>query len=72
MGGMKLVRDRIPEVMRAAGQAAVVHTADPVEFGVLLRLKLTEEVDEFRTSCVEIRAKDRRPVRRMQDIPRFG
>jgi predicted house-cleaning noncanonical NTP pyrophosphatase (MazG superfamily) len=36
--------------MRAAGQAAVVHTADPVEFGVLLRQKLTEEVDEFLTS----------------------
>jgi len=47
MGGMKLVRDKIPEIMRAAGQVAVVHTADPVEFPVLLRQKLTEEVDEF-------------------------
>jgi predicted house-cleaning noncanonical NTP pyrophosphatase (MazG superfamily) len=47
MGGMKLVRDKIPEIMRAAGQRAVVHTADPVEFQVLLRQKLTEEVDEF-------------------------
>ena len=47
MGGMKLVRDKIPEIMRAAGQRAVVHTADPVEFPVLLRQKLTEEVDEF-------------------------
>src|SRR6266511_1405791 len=46
MGGMKLVRDKIPEIMRAAGQRAVVHTADPVEFQVLLRQKLTEEVDE--------------------------
>jgi predicted house-cleaning noncanonical NTP pyrophosphatase (MazG superfamily) len=47
MGGMKLVRDKIPEIMRAAGQRAVVHTADPIEFQVLLRQKLTEEVDEF-------------------------
>jgi hypothetical protein len=46
MGGMKLVRDKIPEIMRAAGQRAVVHTADSVEFQVLLRQKLTEEVDE--------------------------
>ena len=44
---MKLVRDKIPEIMRAAGQVAVTHTADPVEFQVLLRHKLTEEVDEF-------------------------
>lgn len=29
------------------GQVAVVHTADRVEFQVLLRQKLTEEVDEF-------------------------
>ncbi len=44
---MKLVRDKIPEIMRAAGQVAVTHTADSVEFPVLLRQKLTEEVDEF-------------------------
>jgi predicted house-cleaning noncanonical NTP pyrophosphatase (MazG superfamily) len=44
---MKLVRDKIPEIIRAAGQVAVVHTADPTEFQVLLRQKLTEEVDEF-------------------------
>ncbi len=47
MAGMKLVRDKIPEIMHAAGQVAVVHPADPVEFQVLLRQKLTEEVDEF-------------------------
>lgn len=50
MGGMKLVRDKIPEIMRAAGQVAVVHAADPVEFQMLLRMKLIEEVDEFLTS----------------------
>ncbi len=44
---MKLVRDKIPEVMRAAGQHAVVHAADAVEFQVLLQQKLTEEVNEF-------------------------
>jgi predicted house-cleaning noncanonical NTP pyrophosphatase (MazG superfamily) len=47
MAGMKLVRDKIPEIMRNAGQIAVTHTADPAEFRVLLRHKLTEEVDEF-------------------------
>src|SRR6266545_684239 len=47
MGGMKLVRDKIPEIMRAAGQRAVVHTADPVEFQVLLRQKLTEELADI-------------------------
>jgi predicted house-cleaning noncanonical NTP pyrophosphatase (MazG superfamily) len=47
MGGMKLVRDKIPEIMRATGQHTVVHTADTAEFQVLLRQKLAEEVDEF-------------------------
>jgi predicted house-cleaning noncanonical NTP pyrophosphatase (MazG superfamily) len=47
MGGMKLVRDKIPEIMRETGQVAVVHTADFDEYQVLLRQKLTEEVDEF-------------------------
>jgi predicted house-cleaning noncanonical NTP pyrophosphatase (MazG superfamily) len=47
MAAMKLVRDKVPEIMRAAGQHPVVHIADAVEFQVLLRQKLTEEVGEF-------------------------
>jgi predicted house-cleaning noncanonical NTP pyrophosphatase (MazG superfamily) len=43
----KLVRDKIPEIMLAAGQLADVHTAEPYEFQVRLRQKLTEEVHEF-------------------------
>lgn len=43
----KLVRDRIPEIIRAAGLNPVVRIADVTEYRRLLRAKLVEEVDEF-------------------------
>ena len=46
----KLVRDRIPEIIRAEGQEPAVHTAGPAEYATRLRDKLGEEVAEFLAS----------------------
>jgi len=43
----KLVRDRIPEIIEAAGKNADVRTAEESEYKDLLQQKLLEEVDEF-------------------------
>jgi predicted house-cleaning noncanonical NTP pyrophosphatase (MazG superfamily) len=43
----KLVRDRIPQIIRADGAEPVVHTAGPEEYRARLRAKLGEEVAEF-------------------------
>jgi predicted house-cleaning noncanonical NTP pyrophosphatase (MazG superfamily) len=43
----KLVRDRIPDIIRAEGKTAVVRTADAEEYGRRLVEKLREEVEEF-------------------------
>lgn len=45
--GGKLVRDRIPEIIRADGGEPVTYRAEPDEFRRRLRDKLREEVDEF-------------------------
>lgn len=43
----KLVRDRIPDIIRAKNQTAVMHVADEAEYWIKLKEKLREEVDEF-------------------------
>ncbi len=43
----KLIRNRIPEIIEASGQKATIRIADDVEYPVLLRQKLLEEVNEF-------------------------
>ncbi|MGW8356517.1 pyrophosphohydrolase domain-containing protein [Streptomyces wedmorensis] len=43
----KLVRDRIPEIIRENGAVPVTYIADPEEYRRRLELKLVEEVDEF-------------------------
>lgn len=47
MSQRKLVRDRIPEIIRASGREPLVEVATGAEFGQLLRAKLQEEVAEF-------------------------
>lgn len=47
MSRAKLVRDRIPEIIRGAGEEPMVRVADPDEYRELLRVKLIEEVEEF-------------------------
>jgi predicted house-cleaning noncanonical NTP pyrophosphatase (MazG superfamily) len=42
----KLIRDRIPEIIRADGKEPEVYQADPQEYRERLRAKLQEEVDE--------------------------
>lgn len=46
----KLVRDNIPDIIRADGLDPIIHVADDQEYDAQLRAKLTEEVDEFLTS----------------------
>ncbi|MEV0528743.1 nucleoside triphosphate pyrophosphohydrolase [Streptomyces sp. NPDC050439] len=43
----KLVRDRIPQIIREAGAEPVIYTADAEEYRSRLRDKLGEEVAEF-------------------------
>lgn len=46
----KLVRDRIPDIIRSQGLKPVVRVASPDEYEALLRDKLGEEVAEFLAS----------------------
>ena len=43
----KLVRDRIPQIIRANGAEPITYTAGPAEYRRRLRDKLSEEVAEF-------------------------
>jgi predicted house-cleaning noncanonical NTP pyrophosphatase (MazG superfamily) len=45
-GAAKLVRDRVPQLMAAAGQPCAFHLADPGEYATRLRAKLQEEAAE--------------------------
>ena len=46
----KLVRDRIPEIIAAAGSRPKTRVLDEAEYISELRRKLVEEVEEFNTS----------------------
>ena len=46
----KLVRDRIPEIITAAGSRPKSRILDEAEYTTELRRKLVEEVEEFNTS----------------------
>ncbi len=46
----KLVRDRVPDLIRESGEEPVIHVASDAEFRRLLREKLIEEVAEFLVS----------------------
>ena len=43
----KLVRDKIPSIIAARGDSAIIRTLSPEEFTVCLSAKLYEEVQEF-------------------------
>ncbi len=46
----KLVRDKIPALIRMNGETPSVRVASPAEIDSLLREKLVEEAEEFRAS----------------------
>lgn len=50
MSQSKLVRDKIPQIIRSAGLEPIVRIAGSQEYRTLLREKLTEEVAEFLAS----------------------
>ena len=43
----KLIRDKIPDIMRTKGQTAVTHIAKDEEYWLKLKTKLQEESSEF-------------------------
>ena len=43
----KLVRDKIPDIIRAKGETATTHVAEVVERKAKLREKLQEELNEY-------------------------
>mgnify|MGYP001613980060 FL=1 len=43
----KLVRDKIPEILKQKGLNPLTHTANEIEYWIKLKDKLREEVNEF-------------------------
>jgi len=58
----KLVRDRIPELIRATGEEPITYRAEPDEYRLRLREKLAEEVDEF------LAADDENAIEELADV----
>ncbi|TFH10539.1 MAG: hypothetical protein E4H14_02380 [Candidatus Thorarchaeota archaeon] len=46
----KLVRDKIPDIIREAGKSPKIRIAEPDELDILLREKIVEEAKEFLVS----------------------
>lgn len=58
----KLIRDKVPEIIRANGEEPITRMADTAEYRELLRAKLVEEVDEV------LAADDREAPEELADV----
>jgi predicted house-cleaning noncanonical NTP pyrophosphatase (MazG superfamily) len=58
----KLIRDKVPEIIRANGDEPITRVADAAEYRELLRAKLLEEVDEV------LAADDREAPEELADV----
>lgn len=54
----KLVRDRIPEIIMAEGRRPTTKTLADAEYSAALLEKLTEEVEELRTTSLDGRLEE--------------
>jgi predicted house-cleaning noncanonical NTP pyrophosphatase (MazG superfamily) len=48
MAGKKLIRDKIPQIMKEKGDIAKTYIADEAEYKLMLNQKLQEEANEYR------------------------
>ncbi len=69
----KLVRDKIPEIIKKNGEIAIMHIAKKKEYEKALMQKLQEEINEFtENSCMEEMADILEVIYSICEVKKFG